>query len=113
MTFCKKCQQEMGNGEPFKGSEGVRVNLVLHLGTSLLGESARCDSCHSYIATKWFLFVLPVFPIASYRISETTSLETGTTVYEGRKVSLYKPHLYMMLFVYGLLFILVLYGLYS
>jgi hypothetical protein len=110
MVFCKKCQKEMADGKPFTGSSGIRAYFVLNFGTTLIGEAASYNKCHSYIATKWFIMILPLFPLASYRLSQINDLETGKTSYTGKQVPLYKPHLFAMLAAYAGLFLCLLYG---
>ena len=100
----------MENGAPYTGTAGVRLNFILHFGTTLLFESERCDTCHSYISTKFVLCFLPIFPLCSYRITENNDLQTNETTYEGKEVSLHWPHVWMIGAAYLFLLICILYG---
>ncbi len=110
MAFCKNCLKEMEDGAPFTGTFGICLKFILNFGTTLLFESKRCDTCHSYISTKWILIFLPIFPLASYRISENHNLQTNETTFEGKEIPLYWPHVWMIGGLYAFVFFCIWYG---
>lgn len=105
MFFCKKCMQEMQNGKDFDGVDGIRIKGIFYFGTVLLGKSEVCKVCKSYIATKWLVLVFPVFGLASYRLNATPLL--GDEKYNGKQISLYKPHIKFAFIAYLIILVFV------
>jgi hypothetical protein len=65
-TFCDQCvasSTDQGAGNT------TLINLVI--GSCLLGNADRCDTCGSTIKTLWALAVIPLAPFGSYRVQPT------------------------------------------
>lgn len=93
----------------YKNNISSSVNGI---GTTLYGKR-EINSNGSYIATKWFIFfLLPIFPIGSYRVLPSTPKITSpveqTTAYSiFEKVSLNKKQVInTYLLVYGFIFVI-------
>lgn len=92
MDFCPKCLSEM-TGEPFTGTNLIRINYILMFGTTLIGVADQCPTCRSYVSTRWLVILVPVFPTASFRVQEFHDQQSGQTSYAGRQVPLNRFHL--------------------
>ena len=60
-TFCQPCCQQTVETKPF--------SLITHngMGFRLIGAALRCDTCGSRVKTCWFVFLIPLLPLGSYR----------------------------------------------
>lgn len=79
------------------------MSMINGFGTTFIGQSEP-KSDGSYIATKWFCFVLPLIPLGSFRIwpMDHSSYGLGTytkSTFKAKPQGLYLPHL---LKIYGL-----------
>ena len=63
--FCDSCidaTQPTPGGKVFVTFNGIGVRL--------LGRTARCPRCNSFVAYAWFCFLfIPLFPLARYRVA--------------------------------------------
>lgn len=87
--FCRRCLAESEADEA-----GSTVTLNLLFGSRFLGSRRRCPTCGSTVRTLWYLWGLPLFPRASYRV-----LYVAEGRYLSRRAAL--DHLNVAL-VYGL-----------
>jgi hypothetical protein len=86
------------------------------IGTTLYGKR-EIESDGSYIATKWFIFLLiPIFPISSYRVRPDTPkvhfLGQKTNYFRFDKVQLNKKQIintYSIIYVPIFIFVLISY----
>lgn len=60
--FCPRCFSTTASA-----SIPAAVTLNTILGTRYMGTSEKCESCKSVVRTAWFWFLLPLFPLGSYR----------------------------------------------
>ena len=78
--FCARCRDQTTDESP--GSTGVSFLLGIR---RLIGHDDICSACGSVLQTKWFQFILPIIPLARYRV---LYLDSGffSSQYIGRKI---------------------------
>ncbi len=65
--FCDACRATT-IAEASGDTHLVRANPIFAVGDTLLGRSDVCPSCGSYVARLWFVFIVPIAPVARYRV---------------------------------------------
>ena len=87
---CRWSTLELERGRAVSGSrKRKRVRYVMYslngIGTSLYGKR-DVEPDGSYVATKWFIFfLLPIFPLGSYRVWRGDTKATATLFLPGVK----------------------------
>ena len=75
--FCESCADSTTD-------EGIGGTFTMNFlfGTILMGFGAACPTCNSKVKRKWFIFLLPLFPVSKpYRV-----LYCNSSQYLSRKI---------------------------
>jgi hypothetical protein len=94
-TFCPRCIDEtLDRPAPGTGTHNA-------IGSALVGRAAVCPGCGSSIKTLWIMFMIPLVPLASYRIlpQGTASLVSATYIGRKRRDGIYWPQVLPYLLV--------------
>jgi hypothetical protein len=78
-TLCPRCVDEtVDRPAPGTGTHNA-------IGSALVGRASVCSSCGSSIKTLWIVFMIPLIPLASYRILPQGEASLVRAAYIGRK----------------------------
>lgn len=102
-TFCDRCVAETTE----RGAWSVYSHNFM--GTRLIGQAQRCNECGSTIKTYWVTFLLPILPLASFRVLPIDrATATASTFISRRRPGLYWPQVAGNLLVLAAVMYLIL-----